>query len=81
MRPGVVLKYELVATASELPMCTQRVNGNGPPTPVLFTHPGMALLWVPTLEGAPARAPGGCVFEEQVGVGVHNSRVSERTDV
>ena len=30
--------------------------------------------------GAPARAPGGCVFEEQVGVGVHNARVSESTD-
>jgi hypothetical protein len=34
----------------------------------------VALLWVPTLGGAPARAPGGCVFEEQVGVGVHNAR-------
>ena len=39
----------------------------------LFTHPGGALLWVPTLGGAPARAPGGYVFEEQVGVGVHNA--------
>jgi len=38
----------------------------------------VALLWVPTLGGAPARAPGGCVFEEQVGVGVHNARVSEK---
>ena len=28
--------------------------------------------------GAPARAPGGFVFEEQVGVGVHNARVSEK---
>ena len=27
------------------------------------------MLWGPTLGGAPARAPGGCVFEEQVGVG------------
>ena len=43
----------------------------------LVTHPGVALLWVPTLGGAPARAPGGCVFKEQVGVGVHNARVSE----
>jgi hypothetical protein len=40
----------------------------------------VALLWVLTLGGAPARAPGGCVFEEQVGVGVHNARVSESTD-
>ena len=44
-------------------------------------HPGVALLWVLTLGGAPARAPGGCVFEEQVGVGVYNARVSESTDV
>ena len=36
------------------------------------------MLWVPTFGGAPARAPGGCVFEEQVGVGVHNARVSEK---
>ena len=42
----------------------------------LFTHPGVALLWVPTLGGAPARAPGGCVFEERVGVGVHNAQKS-----
>ena len=48
---------------------------------VIITHPGVALLWVPTLECAPARAPGVCVFEERVGVGVHNSRVSESTDV
>ena len=48
-------------------------------TPI-FTHPGVALLWVPALGGAPARAPGGCVFEEQVDVRVHNARVSESTD-
>jgi len=29
----------------------------------------------------PGRAPGGFVFEEQVGVGVHNARASESTDV
>jgi len=29
----------------------------------------VALLWVPAFLGAPARAPGGCVFEEMVGVG------------
>ena len=46
----------------------------------VITYPGVALLWVPTLGGAPARAPGGCVFEEQVGVGMHNARVSESTD-
>ena len=46
--------------------------------PRFITHPGVALLWVPALGGAPARAPGGCVFEEQVGVGVHNARVSEK---
>ena len=39
----------------------------------LFTHPGVALLWVPTLGGAPARAPGGCVFEERVGMGGRNA--------
>ena len=47
---------------------------------VVFTHPGVALLWVPTLGGAPARASGGFVSEDQVGVGVHNARVSESTD-
>ena len=46
-----------------------------------ITHPGVALLWLLTFGGAPARAPGRCVFEEQVGVGVHNARVSESTDV
>ena len=45
-----------------------------------ITHPGVALLWVPALGGAPARAPGGCVFEERVGVGVHNARVSDSAD-
>jgi hypothetical protein len=34
-----------------------------------IVHSGVALLWVPALGGAPARAPGGCVFEERVGVG------------
>ena len=38
------------------------------------------MLWVPTLGGAPARAPGGCDFEERVGVDVHNARVSETTN-
>ena len=47
---------------------------------MFIKYPGMALLWVPALGGALARAPGGCVFEEQVGVGVHNARVSESTD-
>ena len=53
----------------------------------MFTYPGVALLWVTTLGGAPARAPEGYVFEEQVGVGVlaatvgvNNARVSESTD-
>ena len=57
-----------------------RTEPTSPLQGVVFTHPGVALLWVPTLGGAPARAPGGCVFEEQVGVGVHNARVSESTD-
>lgn len=35
-----------------------------------MTHPGVALLWVPTFGGAPVRARGGCVFEERLGVGV-----------
>ena len=49
-------------------------NSDSPPFFLLITHPGVALLWVPTLGGAPARAPGGCVFEEQVGVGVRYAR-------
>ena len=48
---------------------------------IFITHLGVALLWMPTLGGAPARAPGGFVFEERVGVGVHNSRISESSDV
>ena len=36
-----------------------------------YLHIPVALLWVPTLGGGPARAPGGCVFEEQVGVGLN----------
>ena len=46
----------------------------------VIAHPGVALLWVPTLLDAPARAPGGCVFEKRVGVDVHNARVSESTN-
>ena len=46
----------------------------------VFKHPGVALLWVPTLGSAPARTVGRCVFEERVGVGVHNARVAESTD-
>ena len=61
------------ADRTELPRSRRLHSGHE-----LITHPGVALLWVPTLEGAPARAPGGCVFEEQVGVGVHNARVSEK---
>ncbi len=38
-----------------------------------ITHPGVTSLLVTTLGGAPARAPGGCVFEEQVGAGVQNA--------
>ena len=52
-----------------------RLGGSG----WFITHPGVALLWVPALGGAPAKAPGGFVFEEQMGVGVHNTRVSEST--
>ena len=39
----------------------------------LLHIPGLALLWVPTLGGAPARASGGCVFEERVGLGGRNA--------
>ena len=36
----------------------------------LSTHPGVALLWVPTLGGARARPPGGFAFKERVRVRV-----------
>ena len=43
----------------------------------ITAHPGAALLRVPTSGDAPARAPGGCVFEQRLGVGGRNARKSE----
>ena len=45
-------------------------------SPILLPRPGVALLRVPGLCGAPARPPGGGVFEERVGVGGRNARKS-----